>query len=82
VLLALLDEEVKLELAALFQELAEGQTPESRFVKQADKLETWLQSRWYAGEYPDLPMASFQREIDELPLHPALAKIRDTERLA
>jgi putative hydrolase of HD superfamily len=47
-------------------ELSERATPESRFVKQMDILETWLQSRRYAERHPDAPMESFELEAREL----------------
>ena len=51
------------EIASLWNELEERATPEARFVKQVDKLETYLQSLEYAAELPDLPVASFAAEV-------------------
>ncbi len=65
------------ELAALWAELDEGTTPEARFVKQADKLETYLQSREYLATDPDRPMESFAAEVAEIITVPALAALRD-----
>lgn len=48
-----------------WQELRERETPEARFVKEMDVLETWLQSRRYLERYPDAPMDSFELEIQE-----------------
>lgn len=47
-------------------ELRKRQTPEARFVKEMDVLETWLQSRRYLERYPDAPMESFEREAREM----------------
>ncbi|HET7093870.1 MAG TPA: HD domain-containing protein, partial [Thermomicrobiales bacterium] len=63
-------------IEARWQEGADRATPEARWVKQCDVLETWLQSREYLARRPDLPMASFAREIDETPLAPPLADLR------
>ncbi len=76
-LLALLNGNARLEYTALWHELADGLTAEARFVKQADKLETWLQSRHYLADDPSRPMASFELEIDDVLIHPALIAIRD-----
>ncbi len=68
------------ELAALWREVEDGQSAEARFVKQADKLETWLQSRAYGSREPSLPLASFDAEIDDVLHHPALIAIRDAAK--
>ena len=68
------------ELGALWAELQEGQTPEARFVKQADKLETYLQSREYGEGHPDRPMASFAAEVAEVIDAPALVALREAIR--
>lgn len=52
-------------LQALWDELQAGTSPEARFVKQVDKLETYLQSREYLARYPAAPMTSFATEIAE-----------------
>jgi putative hydrolase of HD superfamily len=64
-------------LADLWRELERGETPEALFVKQVDKLETWLQSRAYHDDFPDAPLESFAAEIDEVIIHPALRAFRD-----
>ncbi len=64
-------------LASLWQELADGVTPEARFVKQADHLETFLQSRTYLAEDPARPMASFSAEVSAEIADPVLAAVRD-----
>lgn len=77
---ALLDDlsgNARVELAALWHELKEGLTAEARFVKQADSLETYLQSLAYLESDPDRPMASFAGEIEESLSHPTLIALRD-----
>lgn len=65
------------ELADLWNEIRDGTTPEARFVSQADKLETYLQSREYAATRPDLAVGSFAAEVAEVVTHPALVDLRD-----
>jgi putative hydrolases of HD superfamily len=76
-LLADLPAPLAAELAALWRELTADATPEARFVKQADKLETYLQSREYLAADPARPMASFAAEVAEVIADPALAALRD-----
>ena len=64
-------------LTALWSELEEGTSREARFVKQADKLETYLQSREYAANAPERPMASFAAEVAAVITDPTLAGLRD-----
>jgi putative hydrolase of HD superfamily len=64
-------------LGALWDELHLGESPEARFVKQVDRLETFLQSRLYLDSDPTLPMASFQQEVLETIDDPLLVAIRD-----
>jgi putative hydrolases of HD superfamily len=64
-------------LGALWDELYLGESPEARFVKQVDRLETFLQSRLYLDTDPTLPMASFHQEVLETIDDPLLAAIRD-----
>lgn len=64
-------------LASLWQELADGQTSEARFVKQVDRLETFLQSRSYLADDPTRPMASFATEASTEVADPVLASVRD-----
>jgi putative hydrolase of HD superfamily len=64
-------------LAALWQELEEEASPEAHFVKQADKIETYLQSREYQALDPDRPMASFAAEVAVAIPDPVLADLRD-----
>lgn len=64
-------------LASLWQELAEGTSPEAQFVKQVDRLEAFLQSRAYLEEDPSRPMASFSAEASTEITDPVLAAVRD-----
>jgi putative hydrolase of HD superfamily len=65
------------ELAGLWAEVRDGTSPEAQFVSQADKLETYLQSREYAAARPGLPVGSFAAEVAEVITHPALVALRD-----
>lgn len=51
------------QLRDAWREYEEQATPEAQLVKQADRLETYLQSREYLVEDPDLPMASFAQQV-------------------
>ena len=64
-------------LADLWRELAMGASPEARFVKQADRLETFLQSRTYLAADPTRPMSSFSVEASTEVTDPVLASLRD-----
>lgn len=68
------------DIAGLWRELEERTTPEARFVKQVDKLETYLQSIEYAAEHPGLPVDSFAAEVSELIDIPSLVALRDAIR--
>ncbi len=65
------------ELAALWREAAAQTSPEARFVKQADALEAYFQSREYLAAEPSRPMASFAAEVAEVITEPALVALRD-----
>lgn len=75
-LLADLPSDLQAELTDLWQEMQARQTPEARFVKEADRLETYLQSREYATVDPARPMASFALEVTEMIEHPAGTALR------
>ncbi len=56
---ALLPAPVAAELIAAWEEYEAGQTPEARFVRQLDKLETVLQALEYRERQPELIIDSF-----------------------
>jgi putative hydrolase of HD superfamily len=76
-LLAALPGPTRSELGVLWDELHQGVSSEARFVKQVDRLETFLQSRFYLRSDPTLPMASFRQEVLDSIDDPLLAAIRD-----
>lgn len=76
-LIAELPDATRSALGELWDELQLGESPEARFVKQVDRLETFLQSRLYLETDPTLPVASFQQEVLETIDDPLLATIRD-----
>jgi putative hydrolase of HD superfamily len=76
-LLAALPGTTQSALGELWDELYLEESPEARFVKQVDRLETFLQSRFYLDTDPTLPMASFHQEVFESIDDPLLAAIRD-----
>ena len=76
-LLAVLPDRAQAEMQSLWDELRRGESAEARFVKQIDRLETFLQSRVYLEKSPDAPMASFAREVLETIDDPLLTAIRD-----
>jgi putative hydrolase of HD superfamily len=76
-LLEPLPPETREQFASLWEELRQGTSAEARFVKEVDRLETFLQSRAYQRAAPGLPMASFRLEVMETIDDPLLAAIRD-----
>jgi putative hydrolase of HD superfamily len=68
---------VRAELEGYWEELNQGTSAEARFVKQIDRLETFLQSRVYQHADPGLPVDSFRREVMETIDDPLLTAIRD-----
>ena len=66
-------------LGGAWREYEEQATPEARLVKQADRLETYLQSREYLAGDPALPMASFALQIADPATLPdaAMRSLRD-----
>ncbi|MCA9877844.1 MAG: HD domain-containing protein [Thermomicrobiales bacterium] len=65
-------------LAELWAELAAAETPEARFVKQIDRLETFLQAHAYLAQDSARPMASFDAEATAEITDPLLASVRDS----
>jgi putative hydrolase of HD superfamily len=76
-LIADLPGELADELQELWGDLEAGTTPEALFVKQSDKLETFLQSREYLAADPTRPMESFAAEVSAVIDIPALQRLRD-----
>lgn len=76
-LLVDLPEDLAGELGRLWRELEDGMSAEARFVKQADKLETYLQSLEYQADDPSRPMDSFAIEVAEVIDVPVLVGLRD-----
>lgn len=62
-LLAGLPADLAAQLRGAWEEYEARETPEAKLVRQADKLETYLQSREYLAEDPSRPMASFATEV-------------------
>jgi putative hydrolase of HD superfamily len=77
VLLAALPPAARDALDTVWEELRSASTPEARFVKQVDRLETFLQSRRYQRDNPSLPVDSFRQEVADTIDDPLLAAIRD-----
>jgi putative hydrolase of HD superfamily len=76
-LLATLPDATRSELLDVWDDLRLGASSEARFVKQVDRLETFLQSRRYLQRDSTLPMASFRQEVAESIDDPLLSAIRD-----
>jgi putative hydrolase of HD superfamily len=76
-LIADLPPSLRAELDRLWRELEAAETAEALFVKQVDKLETFLQSREYLAAHPDLPVESFAAEVAEVIDDPLLVSLRD-----
>lgn len=76
-LLGALPDATRAELSAVWAELQAETSNEARFVKQVDRLETFLQSRHYLQADPGLAIASFRQEAIETIDDPLLAAIRD-----
>jgi putative hydrolase of HD superfamily len=64
-------------IAALWAELRLGASAEARFVKQVDRLETFLQSRRYLAGDLNLAVESFRREVLETLDDALLTAVRD-----
>lgn len=58
-----------------WQEYEAGETPEARFVRQIDKLETYLQAREYQERQPELIIDSFRVGTEAAVADPALREL-------
>lgn len=67
-------------LRDLWHEYEAQATPEARFVKQADTLEAFLQSRRYAALDADLPVDGFRQMAEMELVQPEMVAIRDAVR--
>ncbi|MGB3330676.1 MAG: HD domain-containing protein [Thermomicrobiales bacterium] len=76
-LLARMPPPVRTEIGALLHEYEARATPEARFVKEVDGLETFLQARAYATAFPEIPLAGFTDMAMHAIADPALTAIRD-----
>jgi len=65
------------EIGSLWTEYHAQTTAEARFVKQADRMETFLQAREYLAADPGRPMASFAAEVAETITDPNLRLLSD-----
>jgi putative hydrolases of HD superfamily len=74
-----LPDSIRNEVRSLWEEYEARTTPEARFVKDVDRLEAFLQSRRYAAEHPDVPLAGFTDMAVQSLEHPVLKAIRDAE---
>jgi putative hydrolase of HD superfamily len=79
-LIADLSPTVRTLLSDLWEEYETQATPEARFVKQADTLEAYLQSRHYAAVDPTLPVDGFRQMADLELTQPEMVAIRDAVR--
>lgn len=68
---------LRAELRALWDEYESQTSPEARFVKEADRLEAFFQSREYLADDPELPVWGFADMAANEVHHPALAALRD-----
>lgn len=70
-----LPDDLAADIRAAWHEYEQGETPEARFVRQIDKLETLLQAEEYRDVQPELAVESFRlgarRDVSE----PALAAL-------
>ena len=65
------------ELLPLWAEYEAQASPEARFVKDADRLEAYLQALHYAAGDSDLPLWGFTDMADNEIDHPTLTALRD-----
>jgi putative hydrolase of HD superfamily len=68
---------LRAELRELWDEYERQASPEARFVKEADRLEAFLQAREYLVDDPELPVWGFADMAAHEVHHPALTALRD-----
>lgn len=76
-MLADLPPALRAEIELLWAEYQDQSTPEATFVKQADRLETYLQAQEYLATDAERPMDSFAAEVAEAISDPRLQRLRD-----
>jgi putative hydrolases of HD superfamily len=76
-MLAGLPEPLRADLFSAWQEYDENQTPEARFVKQVDKLETVIQADLYQRAQPELVIDSFRAGARRDVIDPQLQVLLD-----
>jgi putative hydrolase of HD superfamily len=76
-LLDLMPEMARAEIGSLWEEYEAQETVESRFVKQVDRLEAFLQARIYAKDRPELPLRGFTDMAGKEVHHPTLTALRE-----
>ena len=76
-MLALLPTGARSAMTSLWEELRARETPEARFVKEADRVETYMQSREYRQVHPEIEVGSFAAEIAATLTSPPMVRLRD-----
>lgn len=76
-IMAMLPHSIRSIWQELWHEYEQQESPEARLVKQVDRLEAFIQSRLYAGQYPDAPVIGFADMARNAIDHPLLIEIRD-----
>lgn len=76
-----LPDSLSVEIRDAWREYEDAETPEARFVKQVDKLETVIQAKTYAAGQPELQIESFRqgarRDIQDPQLRRILEELLD-----
>lgn len=74
-MVASLPEHLRAEVVAAWEEYNTGESTESRFVRQVDKLETLLQAELYYERHPEIIIDSFRAGADRDVADPGLRTI-------
>jgi putative hydrolase of HD superfamily len=75
-----LSPELKTLFIGAWNEYEEGNTPEARLVRQADKLESWLQALEYREQQPGLVIESFSIGTNQAVTDPDLRSLLNAIR--